>query len=226
MPRPGNGDFTVQQSREQPTGPAMFAAIEGATGAGKTTLATRLAERLGAAVALDPFDQNPFLPGYHQTAHERRDRVALPMEMGFLALRVGALRGIARHLSQASSVVADWALIKSRAFAALTLSAADAGLFFQTLDLWAAGLPEPDLIVHLRADAQTLAARVRGRGRGIEKNLTETELARQDGLFAAIFARAGLNVVTVDAAAFDVFSDRDMTALTARLLRACRREAA
>src|SRR5260370_40235519 len=115
MPRPGNGDFTVQQSREQPTGPAMFAAIEGATGAGKTTLATRLAERLGAAGALDPFDQNPFLPGYPLTAHEPRDRVALPVGMGFLALRAGALRCLARPQIPDSYVHAALALMNDRA---------------------------------------------------------------------------------------------------------------
>jgi deoxyadenosine/deoxycytidine kinase len=216
----------VHQFREQPTGPAIFIAIEGATGAGKTTLATRLSEQLGASVALDPFDQNPFLPGYYQAAPGQRASVALPMEMSFLAFWVGALRGIARKLSQGCLLVADWALIKSRVFAALTLSAADAGLFAQTLDLWAADLPEPDLIVYLRADAQILAARVRSRGRGIEKDLAAAELAEQDRLFTSVLSRTGLNVVTVDAAAFDVFSDRDLASLIVTLLRARRPAAA
>jgi deoxyguanosine kinase len=210
------------QDRAQPPGSPVFIAIEGATGAGKTTVATRLAQRLGAAAALDPFEQNPFLPRYCQAgAQQSRDLAALPMEMSFLALRVGALRGIARLLSQGVPVVADWALVKSRVFPALTLSAADFELFGQTLDLWAAGLPEADLIVHLRADVPTLEARVRGRGRGMEKNLTATELAEQDGLFTAILAGIGMKVMTVDATAFDAFSDADMAALAAALLRAC-----
>lgn len=127
----------MQQFHEQPTGLAMFTAIEGATGVGKTTLATRLSEQLGVSVALDPFDQNPFLSGYYRTAPGQRASAALPMEMSFLALRVGALRGIAGSLSQGCPIVADWALIKSRVFAARTLSAADGELFTQTLDLWA-----------------------------------------------------------------------------------------
>lgn len=97
----------MQQFREQPTDKAMFIAIEGATGAGKTTLATRLSEQFGASVALDPFDQNSFLPGYYRASPGQRAPAALPMEMTFLALRVGALRGIARNLSQGCPVVAD-----------------------------------------------------------------------------------------------------------------------
>ena len=89
---------------EQSACPAIFIAIEGATGVGKTTLATRLADRLGAAAALDPFDLNPFLAGYWQAAPRQRDQVALPIEMSFLALRVGALRGIARCLSRGAPV--------------------------------------------------------------------------------------------------------------------------
>jgi deoxyguanosine kinase len=209
----------MQDSPGRPAGRPVFIAVEGATGAGKTTLATRLARRTGAVLALDPFDQNLFLPAYCQMPPGQRDQLSLPLEMSFLALRVGALRGIARHLCAGRSVVADWAPIKSRVFAALTLSAADIDVLAQTADLWTAGLPQPGLIVYLRADART-------RGRVLETNVTATELAVQDRLFADVLDDADLNVVIVDAASFDAFSDRDMAALTAALPHAARTGAA
>jgi deoxyguanosine kinase len=216
----------MQDFPGRPAGRPVFIAVEGATGAGKTTLATRLARRTGAVLALDPFDQNLFLPAYCQAPPGQWDELSLPLEMGFLALRVGALRGIARHLSGGRSVVADWALVKSRVFAALTLSAADAGMLTQTADLWTAGLPQPGLIVYLRADARTLEARVRARGRVIETNVTASELAIQDRLFGDVLDGSGLKVMIVDIASFDAFSDRDMAALTSALPHAARTPAA
>jgi deoxyguanosine kinase len=210
----------VKQMGTGPQGPARYIAIEGATAAGKTTLAG-LSARLGGTLELDPFDRNPFLAEYCQATPGRRAAVALPMEMAFLALRVGALRGIGERLTQGASVVADWALAKSRVFTACTLGADDAELFSRTVDLWTAHLPVPDLVVHLRADPQTLAARVRSRGRGMEKCLAAAELAAQDGLFSTILAQAGLNVVTVDASAFNVFSEPEVAHLTYELALAC-----
>ncbi|HUY47902.1 MAG TPA: deoxynucleoside kinase [Streptosporangiaceae bacterium] len=205
--------------------PGVYIAIEGATGVGKTTLATKLSTLLGSTLVLDPFDRNPFLTEYCEGTPAQRETVALPMEMAFLSLRVDALRGIARLLRQADSVVADWALIKSRVFADLTLGAADADLFGRTVDLWARDLPVPDLVVHLRADGRTLAARVRGRGRSIEKGLTPAELDEQGRTFSAILAQTDLNAVTVDTSAFNVFSEHEVAALASELLHACRRAA-
>ncbi|MBK6342042.1 MAG: deoxynucleoside kinase [Flavobacteriales bacterium] len=43
-----------------------YIAIEGLIGAGKTTLARRLAERWNGRLVLEEFDDNPFLPRFYQ----------------------------------------------------------------------------------------------------------------------------------------------------------------
>lgn len=41
-------------------------AIEGVIGAGKTTLAQMLSEKLGARLVLERFEENPFLPKFYE----------------------------------------------------------------------------------------------------------------------------------------------------------------
>ena len=111
---------------------AIFVAIEGPTGVGKTTLATRLATALGAQAVLDPFEANPFLTQLF-TDPEPTEALALRAELTFLALRVAQLREIADLLTAGRSVVADWALLKQPIFAATTLDPDDAARVVATV---------------------------------------------------------------------------------------------
>ncbi len=43
-----------------------YIVVEGPIGVGKTSLAERLATRLGARLALEVADDNPFLPGFYR----------------------------------------------------------------------------------------------------------------------------------------------------------------
>src|SRR5690606_34780108 len=60
-----------------------YIAIEGNIGAGKTTLATRIASDFNAKTVLERFADNPFLPKFYEDQH----RYAFPLEMSFLADR-------------------------------------------------------------------------------------------------------------------------------------------
>jgi deoxyadenosine/deoxycytidine kinase len=76
---------------------ALFVAVEGPTGAGKTTLAARLAPVLAAVVTLDPFDAVPSLP--ELLASDAPDgALAVQVELTMLAHRLAQLRRIACHL--------------------------------------------------------------------------------------------------------------------------------
>jgi deoxyadenosine/deoxycytidine kinase len=60
-----------------------YVAFEGNIGAGKTTLATKIAEDFNAKTVLERFADNPFLPKFYKD----QNRYAFPLEMSFLADR-------------------------------------------------------------------------------------------------------------------------------------------
>ena len=65
-----------------------YIAIEGNIGAGKTTLATKIAEDCNAKLVLERFADNPFLPKFYKN----QERYAFPLEMSFLADRYNLLK--------------------------------------------------------------------------------------------------------------------------------------
>ena len=58
----------------------QFLAIEGNIGAGKSTLAKKIARDFNAKLVLERFADNPFLPKFY----EDQNRYAFPLEMSFL----------------------------------------------------------------------------------------------------------------------------------------------
>ena len=95
-----------------------YIAIDGPIGAGKTSLAKRLAERGSAArPLLEQPDANPFLPRFYLD----RARYALPTQLFFLFQRVDQLRAAAQPDLFARLTVADFLLEKDPLFAGLTL---------------------------------------------------------------------------------------------------------
>ncbi len=56
-----------------------YIAIEGVIGAGKTSLAKKLAERLNAKLVLEEFESNPFLENFYND----RKRFAFQTQMFF-----------------------------------------------------------------------------------------------------------------------------------------------
>ena len=63
--------------------PYNYIAIAGNIGAGKTTLATRMAQHFNARLILEQFEDNSFLPQFY----EDPARYAFPLELSFLADR-------------------------------------------------------------------------------------------------------------------------------------------
>lgn len=173
-----------------------FITIEGCIGAGKTTLATKLAERFGGKLILEQFEDNPFLPQFY----EDPERHAFPVELYFMAERFQHLK---RLLSEAdmftSFTVADFLFQKSLIFANENLNENEAKLYRMLFDMINTTLPKPDIVLYLYAPVEKLLANIKRRGRDYEQNITAEYLENIQQAYLSYFKlQTGNRVVLVD----------------------------
>jgi deoxyguanosine kinase len=150
-----------------------YIAVEGPIGAGKTSLARRLAAQLDAELMLERPGENPFLARFY----EDMERFALPAQLFFLFQRITQLRELAQLSLFSTLTITDFLLEKDALFARLTLSAEEFSLYQRIYDTLRPQAPRPDLVIYLQADPSTLAARVRKRGIAYEHSMPQEYLA-------------------------------------------------
>ncbi|HET7401794.1 MAG TPA: deoxynucleoside kinase [Usitatibacter sp.] len=157
--------------------------VEGPIGSGKTSLATRLAERLDASLLLEDPKANPFLPQFYRDMR----RYALPTQLFFLFQRVGQLESLKQPDLFGKPAVADFTLAKDPLFARVTLDDAEYQLYNRIYQHVRPQAPTPDLVIYLQASVETLVFRVRRRGNPIETGIDEDYLRRLSEAYTRYF---------------------------------------
>jgi len=175
-------------------------AIEGPVGVGKTTLARLLGVRLGAELLLEQPDDNPFLAKFYAEGRG----YAFQTQLFFLFQRIEQYRALAEPGMFSPRIVSDFMFAKDALFARLTLSDAEFALY-QTIEAQAAPpVPQPDLVIWLRAGTPTLQERIARRGRLMEREIASDYLERLAGAYADYFSRSPqIPLLAVDTERFD-----------------------
>lgn len=162
---------------------AKYIVIEGPIGAGKTSLARRLAERLNANPILEQPERNPFLSRFYT----ERERWALATQIEFLFQRTELLAEISTALQQGQRVISDFILEKDPLFANINLSEDETRLYERVFAQLRPTPLKPDLVIYLQAKPETLIERVRKRGVDAERKVTENYLSLVSERYASFF---------------------------------------
>jgi len=149
-----------------------YIVVEGAIGAGKTSLARKLADKLEAKLVLEDPAANPFLPQFYRDMR----RYALPTQLFFLFQRVGQLEALKQPGLFDKPTIADFALAKDPLFARFTLEDAEYQLYTRIYEHVKPQAPAPDLVIYLQASIETLLHRVKKRGQPMEQGISEDYL--------------------------------------------------
>jgi 2-amino-4-hydroxy-6-hydroxymethyldihydropteridine diphosphokinase len=178
-----------------------FIAIEGNIGAGKTSLATMIAQDFNAKLILERFADNPFLPKFYK----KPERYAFTLEMSFLADRY---QQISDDLSQLDLfkdfMVSDYDVHKSLVFSKVTLPEDEFRLYRKLFYQVYKDIARPDLYVYLYQNTERLQSNIKKRGRTYEKEIQDSYLEKiNSGYLEFLKSQTDLNIKIID------ISDRD-----------------
>ncbi|MBQ6770246.1 MAG: deoxynucleoside kinase [Bacteroidales bacterium] len=160
-----------------------YIAIEGTIGAGKTTLATRIAHDFNGKLVLEEFegDKNPFLPKFYKEP----EKYSFQLEMTFLALRFQQLKDKLGVLDLFHDfIISDYYVAKSLIFSRNNLQEDEYQLFARFFNIIFSDMPKPELLVYLYSDVERLQQNIRKRGRIYEQEISDAYLDNiQQGYF-------------------------------------------
>lgn len=161
-----------------------YIAIEGVIGVGKTTLARLLQARFHGETVLEAFDENPFLSDFY----DDRTRYAFQTQLFFLLSRYRQQQAIAAQRGK-RVLLSDYFFAKDRLFAHLNIAGGDELVMYDRLyDALSEKVSQPDLVVYLRAEMDTLMARIAMRDRTFERQMDRSYIAALRQSYEALFA--------------------------------------
>jgi deoxyguanosine kinase len=184
-----------------------YVAFEGNIGAGKTTLASKIAEDFNAKTVLERFADNPFLPKFYKD----QNRYAFPLEMSFLADRYQQLSDdLAQFDLFKDFLVADYHIFKSLIFAKITLAEDEYRLYRNLFDIIYKEMPKPDLYVYLYQNSERLLQNIKKRGRSYEQEIPADYLDKiNSGYLDYIKSQTDLNVLIIDVSNRDFVKNQE-----------------
>lgn len=160
-----------------------YIAVEGPIGAGKTSLAKRLATSLSADLVLEEVAENPFLERFYRDGQS----AALPAQMFFLFARARQIEGMRQSDMFANVRVSDYLFAKDNLFAEINLTADELVLYNQVVESLKVEAPVPDLVIYLQASVDSLLARIARRGIAFERAINRRYLEKLTESYARFF---------------------------------------
>jgi deoxyadenosine/deoxycytidine kinase len=159
----------------------QLVSIAGNIGVGKTTLAKKLANRLGCEVLFEPYDENPFLPDVYAGKNE----LALDSQLYFLT---GRARQLDPNKLQTEKIcISDYIFDKELIYAKRLLDAKQFALYEEIYPPFAAQAAAPALVIYMQDPAQNCLERIHRRNRPYEQQIELQFLQKLDSDYERLF---------------------------------------
>lgn len=194
-----------------------YIAIEGVIGAGKTSLAKRIGERLSAKFIFEQFENNPFLEKFYID----RKRFAFQTQMFFLINRFKQQQELHQEDLFSEHLVCDYIFEKDRIFAYMNLSKDELNLYESIYPLLSRALRKPDLVIFLQSNTDRLVYNIKKRNRKVERAITKNYLEELSEAYNHYFFRYNTTpLLIVNSSDIDfVNSDNDFDELFKQIFR-------
>jgi deoxyadenosine/deoxycytidine kinase len=158
-------------------------AIEGVIGAGKTSLAHLLQQRLGGRIVLEEFEENPFLEDFYRDP----EHFAFQTQIFFLLSRYRQQEQIKQYDLFDQRIIADYMFVKDRIFATLNLNEKEMSLYNMLARILEKQIVKPDLAIYLKASTKRLMSNIRKRSRPYERHIKEDYIDALNNLYEEFF---------------------------------------
>lgn len=181
-----------------------YITIEGNIGAGKTTLAHILSNRLNAKLILEEFADNPFLPKFY----ENPKQYAFPLELFFMAERFKQLKDMLQTKDMFQAVtVSDYLFTKCLLFAKVNLPEEEFRLYQKLFDIIHQQLLFPDILIYLHSPVQRLQQNIKKRNREYEQKIPDEYLFNIQETYTGYIKQHNIKTLFVDASNADFINN-------------------
>jgi len=181
-------------------------AVEGVIGAGKTTLASMLADLLDARLVVEQFEENPFLKEFYKDP----ERYAFQTQIFFLLSRYKQQKALFQADLFHRFLVTDYIFEKDKIFAYLNLADEELKLYETLVSSIEHSIPMPDLVVYLQSSVPRLLANIKHRARPYEAEISEQYIKDLNEAYNYFFFRyKATPLLIVNAAEMDFVNTRD-----------------
>ena len=153
----------------------MYVAIAGNIGSGKTTLTEILTKRYGAKAYYEQTD-NPYIDDFYNDM----SRWAFQLQVSFLGSRIeqtlDMMSSGEKTIIQDRTIYEDAHIFAENLHSMGLIASRDFATYMKIFELTTNLIPQPDLLIYLRASIPTLVSQIKRRGRAYEMNIDESYL--------------------------------------------------
>ncbi|MBC8334286.1 MAG: deoxynucleoside kinase [Anaerolineales bacterium] len=164
-----------------------FVAVAGNIGVGKSTLVEMLCTKLDWEPFYEPVAENPYLADFYSDM----PAWSFHSQIFFLSHRLRSHDELAKHptsVIQDRSVYEDAEVFAQNLFRQGHIQKRDYQTYCELYETVIGFLPPPDLVIYLRASAETLLRRIESRGRDYERTIAPEYLAGLNDLYESWIA--------------------------------------